>query len=77
MSALASMERNLAEIALIHELRREEGHSVTILCDNPEGPPNNAVEVCGDWTDWQDRRFEGQTLLDALKAADDARRTWK
>lgn len=55
---------------LIHALRRVEGDEVTILGDNPDfGGPNNAVECCGDWTDYADRRFTGESLLDALSAA--------
>lgn len=72
---LTELERHLAEIACIHKLRAEEGDSVTILCDNPEGPPNNAVECCGAWTDWSDRRFHGETLLGALRAAVEARQS--
>jgi hypothetical protein len=63
------MERLLAEMSCIHALRADEGDSVTILCDNPEGPPNNAVECCGFWTEWNDLRFGGETLLAALQAA--------
>jgi hypothetical protein len=67
------MERMLAEMSCVHTLRADEGDSVTILCDNPEGPPNNAVECCGAWTEWNDLRFDGETLLGALKAAVSAR----
>lgn len=45
------------------------GNSVTIFCENDDPPPNQAIECKGDWTEWQDRRFEGDTLLDCLKAA--------
>lgn len=57
---------------LIDLLRSQEGDSVTILCDNPEPcteAENNAVICNGDWTDWEDRRFSGVSLLDALSAA--------
>jgi hypothetical protein len=55
---------------MIADLRREEGGSITLLCDNPEAwGPNNAIEVCGAWTDWQDRRFEGESLKAAILAA--------
>ncbi len=66
---MLEMERLLAEMSCIHTLRAAEGDSVNILCDNPEGPPNNAVECCGAWTDWEDQRFTGETLLDALRTA--------
>lgn len=54
---------------LIDRLRDQEADSVNILCDNPEGPPNNAVECCGFWTGFVERRFEGETLIAALQAA--------
>lgn len=56
-------------LAMINDLRAEEGDSVTICCDNPEGPPNNAVHVSASWNDWKDERFEGNTLEAALTAA--------
>ncbi|WP_027578417.1 hypothetical protein [Bradyrhizobium sp. Ai1a-2] len=56
---------------LIEALRAEEGHSVTLVCDNPDFNlgPNNAIEACGDYTGWVDRRFEGETLAAALLSA--------
>jgi hypothetical protein len=59
---------------LVETLRANEGHSVTLICDNPDfnGQPNCAVDVCGDWTDWGQRRFTGDTILDALRDAHDA-----
>lgn len=56
-------------VKTINHLREEEGDSVTILCDNPEGPPNVAIECNGAWTGWQDRRFVGADLIEALSAA--------
>jgi hypothetical protein len=53
----------------IEKLREHEGDSVTLLCDNPEGPPNNAIVLCGAWSDWKDMRVEGETLLGALQEA--------
>jgi hypothetical protein len=55
---------------MIERLRREEGHTVTLLCDNPdfEGP-GAAVLCCGAWTLWNDRRFTGDTVIEALKVA--------
>lgn len=51
---------------MIQALRSEEGDALTLLADNPDGPPNNAVECCGAWTDYNDRRFEGATLTEAV-----------
>lgn len=55
--------------ALIEPLRAEEASAVTLICDNPDGNPNNAVECWGDWTGWNILRFTGETLADALRAA--------
>jgi len=59
----------VTEWEMIDRLRDEEADSVTVLCDNPEGPPNNAVECCGFWTGFADRRFDGATIREALTAA--------
>src|SRR6185437_13396263 len=63
--------------SLIDELRAEDGCSIQLLCDNPDPPPKNAVNVSGDWTNWEDRRFEGETLIDCLRAAAAAKRAWR
>lgn len=66
------------EWAMVNRLRDEEADSVTLLCDNSDGPPNNAVECCGFWTGFQERRFEGETigaaLAEAATAKDEAAR---
>jgi hypothetical protein len=48
---------------LIEALRAEEGHTVTLICDNPDFNlgADSAVEVCGDYTGgwrWASRRDE-------------------
>lgn len=55
---------------MIERLRADEGNMVMILCDNPnfEGP-NSALVCCGEWTNWLDQRFTGDTVRAALKAA--------
>lgn len=56
--------------SLLNDLRRDEGDSVTLCCDNPDfGGPNNAIECNGAWTDWKDRRFEAESLLAAVRVA--------
>jgi hypothetical protein len=63
----------------INILRNEEGSSVTILCENPEGggdEPLNVIEVCDDWTGWNPRRFGGNTLREALETACRMKREW-
>lgn len=67
----AKGKRELKVLNLIDKLREPEGHSVTLFCDNPDfnGQPNCAIEVCGDWTGWEDKRFPGDTVLEALEKA--------
>lgn len=56
---------------LIDQLRQREGASVMLFCDNADfnEQPNSAIEVSDDWTNWQDRRFTGETVTAALEAA--------
>lgn len=63
--------REIEIVRLIDLLRSQEGDDVTILCDNPDfnGQPNCAVLCNGDWTEWKDHRFVGDTVLDALSSA--------
>lgn len=65
---------------LLDQLRKREGWAVTINCSNPE-PSNRedaeAVDAVGDWTNWEDRRFTGETLLLALRKANGAMADWE
>ncbi len=68
----------LQTAAAIEWLRAEEADSVIILCTNPDPDTIEqqcAVECCGFWTGLEERRYYGQTLLDALDAACLARET--
>ena len=59
-------------VKLIEDIRNEsEGASVRILCPNPgdNDQPAHVIEVNSGWTNWLDRRFGGDTLLDALRSA--------
>lgn len=73
--AVENTERKLrwAEEVLepLNILRENEGATVTLFCDNPDfsGRPNNAIEVNDDWTGWDDQRYEGDTLAEALESA--------
>ncbi len=71
--AFEAMVDDFEMMGLIHQLRSHDGDAVTILCDNAEGEPNNAVECNGEWTGYNDDRFEGDTLLDALREANKQR----
>lgn len=69
----------MPEVALaryIEILRAEEGDVVTIACDNPEtwaADKRVAIDCNGAWTDFEDRRFEGETVLQCLAKAVSAR----
>lgn len=74
--------RHLETLVLVHEtldlmdsLRDEEGHALTLFCDNGDfnGQPDAAIEVCGDWTDWAPKTFAGPNLLACLRSANKAR----
>lgn len=58
-------------------LRRDEGDSLHILCDNPEAETNDrltAVEVTGDWTRYTPLHFWANTWQEAVAAAANRRR---
>lgn len=61
----------LQSLADIDKLRADEGDSVTIYSDNAgfNDLPNCAIGCCGDWTEWFERRFDGNTVAAALHAA--------
>src|SRR6185312_4409065 len=61
-------------ILLINTLRAPAGlgATVTICCQNDDADDighQEQVIVAGDWTDWVDHRFYGETLLAALRKA--------
>lgn len=56
----------------IIELRDEEADSVSILSENPDADehhPAFAIECCGFWTGFAERRFAGRTLSEAIELA--------
>lgn len=57
-------------VRLIDALREDQGHSVELICDNEDGPPNYAVDVCGEFTGWEEERFTSDlSVLDCLRQA--------
>lgn len=60
----------MAAWTLISLLCTNEGSSVEICSPNGsfEGP-GYAIEVADEWTGWEMKRFEGDTIVDALDAA--------
>ena len=68
-----------ATVRFINKLRADEGDCVTILCDNPyfNGQPNCAILCNGEWTDYDYLRFKGDTVLQCLTRACEAKDSWK
>jgi hypothetical protein len=67
----------VAAMRYIEQLRANQGASVTILCDNEEATYRSeqmAIEVCDDWTGWEQWRFYGETVVQCLAKALGARR---
>lgn len=63
-------EQAIEAVAIIDELLAEECSSVTLFNDDPYfGGPDSAIEVVAEWTDWTPRRFTGDNMLGALRAA--------
>jgi hypothetical protein len=67
--------------SMVDELSTERGESV-VFCQ-PNIPeligilPQYIVECCGDWTDWDTRRFGGDSFRTAITKAVTAKREWK
>lgn len=60
-----------AAMRYIEALRSDFG-TVTILPDNEEAETRDqqmAIDCCGEWTNWQDQRFYGETVLQCLSRA--------
>lgn len=58
---------------IIQKLRNDEGSCVGICCDNAESGPNSAITVIDEWTGWAERTFFGDSVVDALQKALEAR----
>lgn len=64
------LERLQAIVDNIDQLRKDEGNTILIPCDNPDWDgPACFVEVTSNWTGWQPRRFTGDTLSEAIANA--------
>lgn len=70
-------EENDEIVDAINELRDGIADSVTLMNDNDDPPPTVAIECSGEWTNYETRRFEGDSVLDCLKAAVIAKRTFQ
>lgn len=56
---------------IIEALTKGEGNAVTTICANPDfnGQPNHAIDCCGDWTGWQERRFAHDDRAECFRMA--------
>lgn len=70
-SVTPDFQRSQAIFEMVEELVEAEGHSITIVCPNPDfnGLPDRAVDLIHEKTGWVEKRFGGRTLFDALEAA--------
>jgi hypothetical protein len=60
----------LEKLGLIDRLRAGEGWAVTIVADNADfDGPNSIIEVTADWTNWEPKRFPGESVLHCLRTA--------
>ena len=50
-------------------LREGIAESVTFHQHNDDPPPCHAIDCNGEWTNWEDRRFEGETIQACLYMA--------
>lgn len=66
----AAFDQALEFLKLLEELRDEEGASVLFVSDNADfnEHKNCVIVCCASWTDWEDARFEADTVLDCLRA---------
>lgn len=73
-SRITETELLAEQMRLILQITDPEGSSVTICAVNADfDGPNNVITVSDDWTNWDERRFTGDSLLDCLHAAVAAR----
>jgi len=68
-------ERLLLIVEPLNRLRFNEGASVLIPCDNRKVfGPQNSIKVIDEWTGWKSQEFTGNTLAEALAAAESAKK---
>ena len=69
----------VAAMRYIEQLRSNYG-TVTILPDNEEAETRDMqmeVDCCGEWTNWSDQRFYGETVIQCLARAVVILEKWK
>ena len=69
----------VAAMRYIEQLRSNYG-TVTILPDNEDAETRDmqmAIDCCGEWTNWSDQRFYGETVIQCLARAVVILEKWK
>ena len=69
----------VAAMRYIEQLRSNYG-TVTILPDNEDAESRDMqmeVDCCGEWTNWSDQRFYGETVIQCLARAVVILEKWK
>jgi hypothetical protein len=72
----ASMNSAQDKWDMVEFLLNEEADCVIFLCENPEPPPNQAIHCNGQWTFWNETRFEGDTVYECLQKAVKAKKEY-
>lgn len=75
---LPSIEELWEIYSHLQTLRYEEASQVTFTASNPDfnDQPDEVVEVKDLWTEWCSKDFRGETLLECLRKAVEARKAW-
>ncbi|MER8616033.1 hypothetical protein NKG99_04130 [Mesorhizobium sp. M1409] len=77
LEANSRFEQDGRNWRIVEQLRAGDGHSVTLVNDNPDfDGPGAFVECSGDWTEWEVLKFTGDNVDAALGAAFVAFRKW-
>lgn len=72
MFVLSGVGREILFAEQLDYLRRGEGESVTLLCENTGADvvcQLHACEVLGAWTGWVPKRYYGGTIYSAVRGA--------
>lgn len=59
----------------ISELTNDEGSTLTLVGSNPDfNGPDQIIECSGDWSNYVDVQFQGESLVECLELAVDNKR---
>lgn len=66
---IRSLDEAVQMRALLNELRDGIAETVMIRQPNDDPPPGELITVNGEWTQFKDRDYSGNTLIEALTLA--------